>query len=269
MDKLIKSYRKEVVSEIITKLVYLQRLLRLSDKGELIRDLYSTTLHLNGLSKAIDCGSLIEITNKLKDVFCWIWEMEVNYSYEVHQILQRFTTITLENVDLLSEDEDLSEFYRPLKNSIYDLAEKKGRIPNQIRYLVVDDEWEIVEVLESYITSLFKSAWQKSALNGEEALAMAMQEDFDFIVTDFKMPKMNGSDLVRAIRNSDGPNKNTPIIMLSGYRPILEADQKLWENVFFLDKPISIEQLEHILSCCYLLKENQRKNMDIRTIDSV
>lgn len=268
MDKLISSYRKEVVSEIITRLVYLQRLLRMSDKGEQIRDMYTAILHLGGHAKAIDDGALIEITNRLRDVFCWLWEMELSYNRKVHQVLLKFTSVTLENADLLASGEDLSEFYRPIKNDIFDLAEMRAAIPNQIRYLVVDDEWEIIEVLESYITTLFKSAWQKSAKNGEEALQMAMKEEFDFIVTDFKMPKKNGSELVRELRQGDGPNTNTPIIMLSGYRPVLEANQKIWENVFFLDKPLSIEQFEHILSCCYLLKENQRKE-DGKSEDSV
>ncbi len=263
MNKLISSYRKEIVSEIITRLVQCQRLLRVSPGGELMSDLYTNILHLNGLSKAIDDSALIDITGKLKDVLYWIWEMELGYDDKVHQVMLRFTTTTLENVDLLSEGEDLAEFYRPIKNNIYDLAETKSAIPNQIRYLVVDDEWEIIEVLESYITTLFNSAWQKSALNGQEGLEMALNEDFDFIVTDFKMPKKNGADLIRAIRETGGPNQRTPIIMLSGYRPILEADQKLWENVFFLDKPMSIEQLEHILSCCYLLKEKERMRESI------
>src|SRR5215467_11731271 len=61
-----------------------------------------------------------------------------------------------------------------------------------------------------------------TARNAEEALALCGMQKFDLIVTDFKMPKMNGVELIQEIRKSD---RDTRIIMLSGFVEPLGLDE--------------------------------------------
>jgi len=53
------------------------------------------------------------------------------------------------------------------------------------------------------------------AANGQEAVRMAMEEQFDAIVMDVEMPKMNGWEAVRAIRAlpDSGKARRVPILM--------------------------------------------------------
>jgi CheY-like chemotaxis protein len=53
-----------------------------------------------------------------------------------------------------------------------------------------------------------------SASSGREALDLAEQHEFDLIVTDYRMPSMDGVALITALRERDFQN---PIILLSGF----------------------------------------------------
>ena len=53
-----------------------------------------------------------------------------------------------------------------------------------------------------------------SARSGSEALKIADETEFDLIITDFKMPHMNGVQLIASLRER---NFKKPVILLSGY----------------------------------------------------
>jgi len=56
-----------------------------------------------------------------------------------------------------------------------------------------------------------------SAFNGEDALNKFNQEDFDVLVTDFRMEGMNGVELARRV-HEDHPE--VPVIIVTGYGPV-------------------------------------------------
>ena len=62
-----------------------------------------------------------------------------------------------------------------------------------------------------------------TATNGEEAFELFSKGKFDLIVTDFRMPKLNGADLIRRVRTSQ---PNLSIILLSGFADALGLDEK-------------------------------------------
>jgi CheY-like chemotaxis protein len=62
-----------------------------------------------------------------------------------------------------------------------------------------------------------------TARSGEEALEMCAACKFDLVVTDYKMPKMTGAELIQEIRKSDSQAR---IILLSGFVEPLGLDEK-------------------------------------------
>jgi CheY-like chemotaxis protein len=62
-----------------------------------------------------------------------------------------------------------------------------------------------------------------TAKSGEEALQLYAERKFDVVVTDFKMPKMNGIELIQEIRKSDSQAR---IILLSGFVEPLGLNEK-------------------------------------------
>ncbi len=78
-----------------------------------------------------------------------------------------------------------------------------------IKILVVDDEVKIREMICKY--AAYEGFETKNATNGQEALELALVEDFDCIVMDIMMPVMDGFNACKNIKKE----KDVPIILLS------------------------------------------------------
>ncbi|MBW6408693.1 response regulator transcription factor [Clostridium sp. YB-6] len=75
--------------------------------------------------------------------------------------------------------------------------------------LIVDDEKEIVELIDFYLKNNGYNTFR--AFNGKEALEIFEKEQIDIIILDIMMPKLDGKEVLRKIREEN----NTPIIFLS------------------------------------------------------
>ncbi len=86
------------------------------------------------------------------------------------------------------------------------------------RILVVDDEIYIVHILEFSLT--MEGYTVLTASDGEEALKMIEQERPDLVVLDIMMPKLDGYEVCRRLRQDDQFG-NLPVILLSAKgRPV-------------------------------------------------
>jgi DNA-binding response OmpR family regulator len=113
------------------------------------------------------------------------------------------------------------------------------------RVLIVDDERDIVDVLKRGLS--LKGIDVDAFSDPLEALTEFKPGRYDFVVTDIRMPRMNGFDLYRGIRSQDA---NVRIYLLSAYdnlqnevNAMLSADALLG----FLRKPISYSELAKLL----------------------
>ena len=77
------------------------------------------------------------------------------------------------------------------------------------KILIVDDEKMIRNVVKEYAE--FEGYETAEAENGMEAVEMCRKEDFDMIVMDIMMPRLDGYSAVKEIRKT----KQIPVIMLS------------------------------------------------------
>jgi len=109
------------------------------------------------------------------------------------------------------------------------------------KILCVDDSATIL-MMERMILS--KGPYDLvTAANGEEAISKALTEKPDLILMDIVMPKMNGFDACRRIRQED-PIKGTPIIMVT-----TRGEVQNMENGFesgcndYVTKPINPTEL--------------------------
>ncbi|HMK50208.1 MAG TPA: response regulator, partial [Thermodesulfovibrionales bacterium] len=80
------------------------------------------------------------------------------------------------------------------------------------KLLIIDDEEYILNLSRDILT---KSRYTvRTALNGNEGLKLFEKETFDLILTDIKMPKIDGLDVIRHVRVT---NKEIPIIVITGH----------------------------------------------------
>ena len=77
------------------------------------------------------------------------------------------------------------------------------------RVLIVDDEAKIREVLAEYAE--FEGYYADQACDGMDAVTKCKQNDYDIIIMDIMMPKLDGYSAVKEIKKF----KDIPVIMLS------------------------------------------------------
>ncbi len=105
--------------------------------------------------------------------------------------------------------------------------------------LVVDDELLIRDLLYDFFTG---QGWDISvAENGERALEITKARDFDLVLTDIKMPQMDGLDLASQLRQA---NPDLPVVLMTGFPSVDTAVAALREKVDdYIIKPFNINQL--------------------------
>lgn len=86
-------------------------------------------------------------------------------------------------------------------------------LDKNMKILVVDDFSTMRRIIKNLLRDLGFSNTQE-ADDGSTALPMLQKGDFDFVVTDWNMPGMQGIDLLKAIR-ADEDLKNIPVLMVT------------------------------------------------------
>jgi len=110
----------------------------------------------------------------------------------------------------------------------------------QKKILVVDDELDILEVIKGRLE--FQGYKVILAAGGEEGLEKIKSEKPDLVVLDIVMPKMNGWEVLKRIRD-DEATRELPVIMLTAKgdtEAILES-QRLKATDYFI-KPFVAEE---------------------------
>lgn len=117
-----------------------------------------------------------------------------------------------------------------------------------MRILLVEDENAVLSAVHDILFDAFDPLEMTTCGNGSEALLACMNHKYDLIVTDFKMPVMNGLDFVSILRRCDCDNQNTAVIFLSGFVPLIKDNGSVFEDVHFMEKPVHIKRFLNLIS---------------------
>lgn len=83
----------------------------------------------------------------------------------------------------------------------------------KMRILIVDDHATMRKIVKNLLKQInFTNA--EEADDGTTALEKLKKEDFDFVITDYNMPQMDGMALLKAIRE-DEKLKKLPVLMIT------------------------------------------------------
>jgi len=105
--------------------------------------------------------------------------------------------------------------------------------------LVVDDEIQIREIITEFLQTYNFDVLE--AANGEEALKEFSKCKVELVITDIRMPVMNGLQLLRAVKQN--PPK-TPVILMTGYQPTKSQELAMTTKADgYLMKPFSLLNL--------------------------
>lgn len=112
-------------------------------------------------------------------------------------------------------------------------------VDERLKVLIVDDE----EAVCSYVKNALGDYEVLEAADGEEAMVIIQIERPDLVITDIRMPKMDGFTLAERVKELF---PNLPILALSGY---VEPQEIEGHNfVGFIGKPMQIESLRETVA---------------------
>ena len=113
------------------------------------------------------------------------------------------------------------------------------------RVLVVDDEPSVRETLIANL-ELDDRFEVQGAENGAQALAMVEKEPFDVVLTDVRMPGMNGVELFRLLTRA---RPGMPVVLITAFALEGLVQEAVREGVFtVLPKPSQVDTVAHTLA---------------------
>ena len=106
--------------------------------------------------------------------------------------------------------------------------------------LIVDDEVDMLALLAMIITN--KSTHGATTTNNPLEVPKLIQEGkFDLIISDLKMPGMDGVELITAVRKID---ESIPILIITAYGSVESAEDAVHKGAYdYITKPFRKEQI--------------------------
>jgi HD-like signal output (HDOD) protein len=134
------------------------------------------------------------------------------------------------------------------------------------KILFVDDEPQILQALRRMLRGK-RGQWHMAfAASGPEALELLEKERFDVIVTDMRMPIMDGAALLEEVRQR---YPHMVRIILSGHSDQAKILKSVKPAHQYLAKPVDPEQLEQVLTQALSLRKVLNNEQLIRVLSQV
>ncbi len=170
-------------------------------------------------------------------------EYTIGLAYIQYLVSLPWSIRTEDNLDIKRAERILDEDHYglyPIKERILEhLAVKTLRMNRRPQLLVVDDEEVARRNLEHILSK--EDYTVDSAANGVEALARIRESSYDVILTDFKMEKIDGMEILEKTKLIA---PHTQVIMITGYATIDTAVEAMKKGAFhYLSKPFKLDDV--------------------------
>ena len=126
----------------------------------------------------------------------------------------------------------------------------------KLTILVADDEKNIREGLRE---ALALDGYEvTTAADGQEAMETVTRGDVDLLITDLKMPRLSGEELLKSV-TAQFPT--LPVIILTGHGTIESAVQAMHDGAYdFLTKPVNLDRLSLLVKRALASRELAQQN---------
>ncbi len=132
---------------------------------------------------------------------------------------------------------------------------------NKHRILIVDDEESMREFLS---IMLHREGYQvETAADGLQAVARLKEQSFDLVITDMKMPRMGGFELLAHIRERFA---ETVVIMITAFSTTEEAVEAMKQGAYdYIIKPFKNDEIRLIVKNALERKALRQENVRLKT----
>ena len=127
--------------------------------------------------------------------------------------------------------------------------------------LFVDDDKTILSLVEEYLTAFGYSI--KVVDNGLKALELIKERDFDVVFTDFKMPDIDGLELLTVIKEN---RPATEVIMVTGHGTMESVIQAMkFGSYDYIQKPFRLDVMRILIDKIIEAKKLKQENIVLKT----
>jgi response regulator RpfG family c-di-GMP phosphodiesterase len=128
------------------------------------------------------------------------------------------------------------------------------------RILVVDDEKVIREILSEFLT--LEGYVVHSVEDGEKALIELRLRPYDLVISDLKMPRVSGLQLLEKIAEE---NINVLIVIMTGFGTVESAIEAMKKGAYdYILKPFKVEEVIHVVQRGLYRQRLQAENIRLR-----
>ena len=128
------------------------------------------------------------------------------------------------------------------------------------RILVVDDEKVIREILAEFLT--LEGYVVRSVEDGEKALAELRTRPYDLVISDLKMPRVSGLQLLEKITEE---NINVLTVIMTGFGTVETAIEAMKKGAYdYILKPFKVEEVIHVVQRGLYRQQLQAENIRLR-----
>jgi DNA-binding NtrC family response regulator len=126
--------------------------------------------------------------------------------------------------------------------------------------LIVDDEIRLAGLLATALQGLGHRPL--TCASGKEALETLARNPVDIVLTDMRMPEMDGRELLHAIRRSW---PEIPVVLITAFTSVRDAVELVKEGAFdYISKPFEISEIDATVRRALRLTEALRENQRLR-----
>jgi len=129
------------------------------------------------------------------------------------------------------------------------------------RILVVDDELDMLMLLRMIIEE--KTSYEVETTNNPaEGLKMLREKDYDLVITDLKMPGMDGIELFDELKEI---KPDIPVIIMTAYGSLETGDEAMKKGVAdFITKPFRKDSILFTINRVLELARVKRENIELK-----
>jgi DNA-binding NtrC family response regulator len=127
--------------------------------------------------------------------------------------------------------------------------------------LIVDDEPDMLKLLSMIL--LEKTRYEITTTNNPiEAIELVKQSGFDLVISDLKMPGLDGMEIIDAVKKVD---EDIPVIIITAFASVESASEAIQKGGFdFITKPFRKEQILFTIDKALKWLKVQRENKMLR-----
>lgn len=116
------------------------------------------------------------------------------------------------------------------------------RWTSELNVLVVEDDEALRESFQQLLSYLFAEV--DAAVDGQDALDQLAAKNYDIVLTDLRMPRMSGFQLLQEIRQQ---SPQQPIVVISAHEDEVLRRELAVYKVHYLSKPVILEELLRVV----------------------